>query len=245
MDTGVIDTEIVSRAELEALPGLWNRPSGGDAWTAWRNSASLTPSGSTHANAQSLTENALLVTFAVSMALAGTLPTRRGKSEAHAIIAESTAAFTPTFGATVASAAEHIERIQTWLGLNTSLLAEILGVSRQTLYRWSEGTVLWPKEAGVSARLSLLGRWARYWEANSPTRLMPFLKIPIRDGRSVSDLFREEDWNEAEITAALNELSAVARERHSKAIQSAEPSSADADRQRLSATRMRIRGYRR
>jgi transcriptional regulator with XRE-family HTH domain len=96
-----------------------------------------------------------------------------------------------------------IESIRESFGLTTSALAEILGVSRPTIYQWIRGQAV-PQSAEHRARIDRLAACAATWNKVFPKKAMDHWLTDSEPGAaSLMDLFKQETPDKAAIEDLL------------------------------------------
>ena len=105
--------------------------------------------------------------------------------------------------ADVRTAREHIENIRRVLNPSVSDLASIFEVSRQAIYKWlsSDST----PEAEKLPRIRDLSRIADAIGSSGIARTSALLKLKAFDGRSLLDLFKSGEYQQAHVTALIKE----------------------------------------
>ena len=90
-------------------------------------------------------------------------------------------------------------------------IAEILRVTRPTIYAWRRGDVPRPTDDLQARRLADLARLAREWASLSPVPLSRFLTLPLGEGeRSLFDFLVAPEWDTSSISQALRMLAEAA-----------------------------------
>lgn len=111
--------------------------------------------------------------------------------------------------------ADQVREVSAALSLNKSRLAEILGVSRPTLYAWLDGST--PGKRGSDRLLKILKIISRAGVSSDSPLNARFIRNPLAEGdMSLIDLLKTETCNEEKITSVLKsakKLSAEALER--------------------------------
>ncbi len=113
------------------------------------------------------------------------------------------------------SAGDQAREVLASLSLNRSQLAEILRISRPTLYDWLDGQ---EPNAPNSERLLVLLRLLGRAGVSSSDPLPPrFVRIPLNDeGVSLLDLLRSDELDAERVLAPLSEARALVREMDSR-----------------------------
>lgn len=146
------------------------------------------------------------------------------------------------------TAQEQIDLVQDAISLGISHIAEILGVGRDTVHRWSRGDTLLPRDPAVVRRLRDLVNVAESWNRRCVHGLGTLVTAPLGDSRpSLYDLLREPVWERGRIDDALDALAARVAARHEGAPQAGTSSSSpvSVQRQQLRQTVQRGRFHRR
>jgi hypothetical protein len=108
--------------------------------------------------------------------------------------------------------ADRLAFIEQWLSLSVTQLARILGVGRQTIYRWRENGPLRPENA---RRLAALWEVAQLWVDRAGVPLGQHATTPLaRGGLTLLDLLARPDWDRHATDNALEQLVASARAEH-------------------------------
>jgi DNA-binding XRE family transcriptional regulator len=94
---------------------------------------------------------------------------------------------------TVQSAPELVNDVQSHLGLNVSQIAEIVGVSRPTIYNWKKGKEE-PNEANI-ARLMRLKKLIEGVPSDYATYLGKFLKRTLPSGQTLAEILSDPASN--------------------------------------------------
>jgi len=116
---------------------------------------------------------------------------------------------------------EQANEVQVALSLNKSQLAEILLVSRPTVYSWFDGTT--PQQENSDRLLKLLKLMFSAGINSTCLLNRRFVKQPVTDeGLSLIEILKEDDWNEAAVLKALSKAkeltSQLARQKKEKEI---------------------------
>jgi hypothetical protein len=154
----------------------------------------------------------------------------------------------PMEALTTVTAQEQIDAVQDALSLGISHIAEILGVGRDTVHRWSRGDTPVPRDPAVARRLRDLANVAESWSRRCVHVLGALVTAPLGDSRpSLYDLMREPVWDRGRIEEALDALAARVVARHEGAPRPGTPSSSPVavQRQQLRQTVQRGRFHRR
>jgi DNA-binding LacI/PurR family transcriptional regulator len=89
-------------------------------------------------------------------------------------------------------------------GLNMTELAQILGVSRPTVYSWINGSD--PKELGAKSLISKLSGYVETLRAGGITKSDVLARQPVSEGRSLIDLLKSGK----DVTAVVASIKATA-----------------------------------
>jgi DNA-binding transcriptional regulator YiaG len=112
------------------------------------------------------------------------------------------------------TAEEQLEAIQDALSLSVSRIADILNVTRPTIYAWTRGEVIQPRDPADANRLRRLYQVARRWQELSDVEAGSFVSLALGDGKpSLLSLLAASKWDDAAIDNALNSLADHLRER--------------------------------
>jgi hypothetical protein len=115
------------------------------------------------------------------------------------------------YGKPVPSAAarfrvERLTALQASFGLPMSELAQVLGITRQGLYKWLDASKDLKVQGANQERLSLVERIGKQWRQRSTAPLGSVAREPVADGTSVLDFLVAEVINEAAVTGAFDQL---------------------------------------
>ena len=113
------------------------------------------------------------------------------------------------------SSADQMNLIVHTLGFNKRQLAELFGVSRQTIYDWLNGSNVSDENA---SRISVLAHLLMEITANTRRPLYHrFTTQPLVEGEpSILDLLRAEPWDTAHILAQLHRARNLTTERQTR-----------------------------
>lgn len=119
------------------------------------------------------------------------------------------AAAAPSHARTPAiSVSERLRRIQEYLSLTPTHIAEILGVSRPRIYAWLDGGAQ-PRDREVWERLVRLTEFADSWGARHLEPLAALALTPVVGTASLLDLLRAHPWNEESLDQAFDALAGL------------------------------------
>lgn len=96
--------------------------------------------------------------------------------------------------------------LQTAFGFTTQDLAEVLGISRQQLYKWLDVTKEVKLNEASRVRLTAIERVAKAWTMRSATPLGSVSREPVANERTVFEMLTANVVDEAIIVGALDEL---------------------------------------
>lgn len=113
-----------------------------------------------------------------------------------------------TSGLTSGDPSEMLDDIQEKLIPNVKLLADVMGVSRQMIYRWRAGESV---SEVKRQRLKVLVRFAHEWGRASGERPGPLLKRKVCSDRSLIDILSEREINEDDASQAMQAISSILR----------------------------------
>lgn len=194
-------------------------PSGGDAWRAYEQlPLAAAPSGAQYFLYSVAAPGGLMVTVAFSGALVGGEPAGARWPYLRSLVAslslpkptrkraDNDGGSESSAGAalSVISADVQLDVIQEALSLSVSQIAEILRVSRPTVYAWARGRVIIPRDPADVARLRALFRASQSWQALSEFEMGRFVSLPLGDGQpNLFQLFNADTWDEDKIAHAM------------------------------------------
>jgi DNA-binding transcriptional regulator YiaG len=101
---------------------------------------------------------------------------------------------------------ERLAAIQAVLGLSTLDLARVIGITRQALYKWLDATKDMKLQEATRDRLAAVERVAKRWRERSPAPLVSVAQEPLANGGTVLALMVGENFDEAAVVGACNEL---------------------------------------
>lgn len=116
----------------------------------------------------------------------------------------------------VMSTSQQLTLIQHLLGLNTTELAQVIGVSRPTIYSWMRDDQE-PHPSNLE-RMSMLYQFARSWKRICPKSLGAFVRQPILGSQSLVQLLSEKEYDAIEIQGALQALAPLVLSKNSARI---------------------------
>jgi len=111
--------------------------------------------------------------------------------------------------ATSAAARLRVDRltaIQASLGLPTLVMADVLGITRQGLYKWLDAAKDITLQEVRRLRFDAVERIARAWKDRSVAPLAAAVREPLASGQTVYELLSANAIDEVAIVAALDEL---------------------------------------
>lgn len=144
------------------------------------------------------------------------------------------------------TAADHLFAIQNAFSLSVTQLAEVIGVSRGTVYTWMKGAVELPRKEQTEARLYEVWGLAKEWRRRSSENLGRLVEAPVSPARaSLLDLLTARTLDHAAIHEVLDvlalRLDTKARERR-RAAEIAPESIREITADNLEFERLRLRG---
>jgi len=101
---------------------------------------------------------------------------------------------------------ERLAALQAALGLSTSDLAQVLGLSRPGLYKWLDASSDVKLQGASRERLAAVERIARQWRERSTAPLSSVSNEPLADGRTVLAMMVANEVDEAAVVGAFDEL---------------------------------------
>ena len=109
--------------------------------------------------------------------------------------------------AVVITAADQVHGIQDVLSLTVTQVAEIVGVSRATVYAWIKAEVELPRDTATVQRLRKLHNVATLWRELSPEHLGRLVVAPVSDtGSSLFALLTAHTWDMAAVADTMGLL---------------------------------------
>ncbi len=103
---------------------------------------------------------------------------------------------------------DRLAAIQATFGLPTFALAEVLGVSRQQLYKWLDASKDITLQGASLARFAVIEGLAQAWRSRSVVPLTKLVHVPLAGGRTAIELLKAVDIEEAAVLGAFDELAA-------------------------------------
>lgn len=101
---------------------------------------------------------------------------------------------------------ERLAALQAALGLSTSDLAQVLGLSRPGLYKWFDASSDVKLQGASRERLAAVERIAKQWRERSTAPLSSVSTEPLADGRTVLAMMVADQFDEAAVVGAFDEL---------------------------------------
>lgn len=123
------------------------------------------------------------------------------------------------------SAAEHIANIREHLGSSVSDLANVLGVTRQAIYKWIAGDAT--PEADKQQRIQALSHVADKFAAYGVERAGSLMKMKAFEGQSLLDLAKIGKITNAKVDRLINESMAMKKAYAESAIANSKTAPAD------------------
>lgn len=118
--------------------------------------------------------------------------------------AAATAKATPSAAARLR--VERLATLQAALGLSTSNLAQALGLSRPGLYKWLDASSDVKLQGASRERLAAVERIAKQWRERTTAPLSSVSNEPLADGRTVLTMLVADQFDEAAVVGAFDEL---------------------------------------
>jgi DNA-binding transcriptional regulator YiaG len=206
-------------------------PSGGDGWRAYEQfTPAVWPSGAQTCLYAVMTHGGIVAIVAVATAVGASatamaappaynpqraqvavpMPRKRDDSRVQSDSSPDSErpALTPE---------EQLDAIQDSLSLSVSQIAEVLHVTRPTVYAWSRGSVSVPKDRADAQRLRALHRVANAWRKRSEYDVGRWLTVPVGDDEpSLLDLLKADQWDEQALARTMDVLARRLAERASE-----------------------------
>jgi hypothetical protein len=104
---------------------------------------------------------------------------------------------------------ERLTALQALFGLPISELAQVLGITRQGLYKWLDASKDLKVQGANQERLSLVERIGKQWRERSAAPLGSVAREALVDGTSVLDMLVAEVINETAVSGAFDQLVAM------------------------------------
>lgn len=101
---------------------------------------------------------------------------------------------------------ERLAALQAALGLSTSNLAQVLGLSRPGLYKWLDVFNDVKLQGASRERLAAVERIAKLWRERSTAPLSSVSNEPLADGRTVLAMMVADQFDEDAVLGAFDEL---------------------------------------
>jgi DNA-binding transcriptional regulator YiaG len=101
---------------------------------------------------------------------------------------------------------ERLAALQAALGLSTSDLAQALRLSRAGLYKWLDASSGVKLQGASRERLAAVERIAKQWRERTTAPLSSVSHEPLADGRTVLAMMVTDQFDEAAVAGALDEL---------------------------------------
>ena len=101
---------------------------------------------------------------------------------------------------------ERLAAVQAALGLSTSDMAQVLGLSRPGLYKWLDASNDVRLQEASRERLATVERIAKQWRERSASTLGAVAQEPLANGGTVLAMMTAENIDEVAVGGALDEL---------------------------------------
>ncbi len=101
---------------------------------------------------------------------------------------------------------ERLTALQAALGLSTSDLAQALGLSRPGLYKWLDASSDVKLQGASRERLAAVERIAKQWRERTTAPLSSVSHEPLADGCTVLAMMVADQFDEAAVAGAFDEL---------------------------------------
>lgn len=101
---------------------------------------------------------------------------------------------------------ERLAALQAALGLSTSNLAQALGLSRPGLYKWLDASSDVKLQGASRERLAAVERIAKQWRERTTAPLSSVSNEPLADGRTILTMIVADQFDEAAVAGAFDEL---------------------------------------
>jgi transcriptional regulator with XRE-family HTH domain len=103
---------------------------------------------------------------------------------------------------------ERLAALQASFGLPMADLAQVLGITRQGLYKWLDASKDVKVQGANLERLALVERIGKKWRELSLAPLSSMAREPLANGKTVLDLLIDEEIDEAAAIGAVDQLAA-------------------------------------
>lgn len=210
----------------------WVVPSGGDAGTALAGRRTQEPSGAQNYISGALVQGSVVVTFAVAIGLGASVSTARnvgtlGSSPNIVIVSparkreDDEASSSPSLASAgikaptsvsrasaseLVSASDRLDTIQNAFSLSVTQLADVLHVTRPTIYAWRQSDVTVPRDTGHAKRLHQLYMLVQKWQTLSPGEMGDIARAPLGKGDSFLELLKADQWDLTAIGQAMDNI---------------------------------------
>lgn len=114
----------------------------------------------------------------------------------------------PTPSAAAKLRVDRLTYIQAVFGLPMQAMADILGITRQGLYKWLDVTKDHRLQEANQSRLAVVESLVAQWRERSNAPLGSLVNMPLNNGRTVLDMLKGR-LDERAITGAFDELAAM------------------------------------
>ena len=101
---------------------------------------------------------------------------------------------------------DRLTQIQTAFGLPVLVLAEILGITRQGLYKWLDATKEITLQESSRQRLAIIERLAKLWAERTKAPLSSVAHEPVEGERTVLQILTDAELDEVSITNIFDKL---------------------------------------
>lgn len=108
---------------------------------------------------------------------------------------------------------DRLTEIQTSFGLSTLVLADVLAITRQGLYKWLDATRDITLQESSRHRLAVVESLSKVWQQQCKAPLSSVAHEPVAGGRTVLEMLKEPTLVEEDVTAAFGELAAKFRDK--------------------------------
>jgi hypothetical protein len=103
---------------------------------------------------------------------------------------------------------DRLAAIQASFGLPTLAMADVLGISRQQLYKWLDVSKDIDPQGSSRARFAAVERLARAWRDRSVAPLTKVAHVPLASGQTLMEILKAAVIDEAVVLAAFDEMAA-------------------------------------